>query len=101
VIERAVVLAAGRGTRMGEITARIPKPMLPVGGRPMLEHVLERLAAAGAREFLLVVGYRREIVERHFAHGPCRSPFACRTRWTAPAPRPALRANSPRGHRSC
>jgi NDP-sugar pyrophosphorylase family protein len=75
VIERAVVLAAGRGTRMGEITAGIPKPMLPVRGRPMLEHVLERLAAAGAREFLLVVGYRRELIEAHFAHWPLPAAF--------------------------
>ena len=39
-IQRAVVLAAGRGTRMGAITAELPKPMLPVRERPMLEHVL-------------------------------------------------------------
>jgi NDP-sugar pyrophosphorylase family protein len=65
-IRRAVVLAAGRGTRMGEITAEIPKPMLPVRGRPMLEHVLDRLAAAGVQEFFLVVGHRRELIEAHF-----------------------------------
>ncbi len=65
-IERAVVLAAGRGTRMGEVTEETPKPMLRVHGRPLLEHVLERLAAAGVREFLLIVGYRRELIEAHF-----------------------------------
>ena len=70
MIERAVVLAAGRGTRMGGMTAEAPKPMLPVRGRPMLEHVLERLAAAGVGEFLLVVGYRRELIESHFAKWP-------------------------------
>ena len=67
-IQRAVVLAAGRGTRMGQMTAETPKPMLAVQGRPMLEHVLNRLAAAGAREFLIVVGYRREVIEEHFRH---------------------------------
>ncbi|SRR5579883_1369955 len=66
MIEKAVILAAGRGTRMGEITASVPKPMLPVGGKPMLEHVLDRLAAAGVREFLIVVGYQHEMIEAHF-----------------------------------
>ncbi len=65
-IRRVVVLAAGRGTRMGEITADIPKPMLPVRGRPILEHVLDRLAAAGAKEFFIVVGHRRELIEAYF-----------------------------------
>ena len=64
--DRAVVLAAGRGTRMGEITAETPKPMLLVRGRPMLEHVIEGLADAGVKEFLFVVGYRREAIEQHF-----------------------------------
>lgn len=65
-IQRAVVLAAGRGTRMGEMTAETPKPMLPVHGRPLLEHVLDGLASAGVEEFLIVVGYRREAIEEHF-----------------------------------
>lgn len=65
-IQRAVVLAAGRGTRMGEITAELPKAMLPVRERPLLEHVLERLAAAGVERFLVVAGYRRELIEAHF-----------------------------------
>jgi dTDP-glucose pyrophosphorylase len=69
-IRRAVVLAAGRGVRMGAMTAGTPKPMLPVHGRPMLEHVLEGLARAGVRQFLVVVGYRREVIERHFANWP-------------------------------
>ncbi len=51
---------------MGEITAETPKPMLRVHGRPLLEHVLDRLAAAGIREFLIVVGYRRELIEDYF-----------------------------------
>jgi dTDP-glucose pyrophosphorylase len=51
---------------MGEITAEVPKPMLPVHGRPILEHVLERLASARVERFLIVVGYRREIIEEYF-----------------------------------
>src|SRR5664279_2696887 len=66
VIEHAVILAAGRGTRMGSLTEALPKPMLPIAGRPMLEHILERLVAAGVRRFLMVVGYQRESIEEHF-----------------------------------
>ena len=66
MIDSAVVLAAGRGKRMGEITADIPKPMLPVQGRPLLEHVLDRLATAGVQRFLIVTGYRHETIESHF-----------------------------------
>lgn len=69
-VAQAVILAAGRGTRMGEMTDEIPKPMLPVRGRPMLEHILEGLATGGVRRFFIVVGYRHEIVERHFARWP-------------------------------
>jgi NDP-sugar pyrophosphorylase family protein len=65
-VRKAVVLAAGRGTRMGEMTVETPKPMLQVHGRPLLEHVLERLAAAGVERFLIVVGYRREVITEHF-----------------------------------
>lgn len=65
-IRRAVVLAAGRGKRMGEITTEVPKAMLEVRGRPMLEHVLNGLADVGIESFFLVVGYRREMIEEHF-----------------------------------
>jgi NDP-sugar pyrophosphorylase family protein len=61
-----VVLAAGRGTRMGQMTADLPKPMLSVNGKPILEHVLDRLAAAGVDRFFLVIGYRREVIVEHF-----------------------------------
>jgi dTDP-glucose pyrophosphorylase len=66
-IRKAVVLAAGRGKRMGELTDDLPKPMLPVNGKPMLQHVLEALAAAGVEQAALVVGYRREVILDHFA----------------------------------
>lgn len=65
-IERAVLLAAGRGKRMGAITETVPKPMLLVHGRPMMEHIMDRLAEAGIGRFLVVVGYQGELIERHF-----------------------------------
>jgi NDP-sugar pyrophosphorylase family protein len=74
-IRRAVVLAAGKGTRMGAITQELPKPLLAVQGKPLLERILERLAAAGVDEFLIVVGYRRELIEQHFRNSPLRIEF--------------------------
>lgn len=65
-MHKAVVLAAGRGTRMGKITADTPKPMLLVNGRPILEHVLDSLAATGVQAFLVVTGYHGEIIQSHF-----------------------------------
>jgi NDP-sugar pyrophosphorylase family protein len=70
LIRKAIVLAAGRGTRMGALTEDLPKPMLPLEGKPMLEHIVTRLLSAGISEILLVVGYRRELIEEHFARFP-------------------------------
>ena len=66
MLDLAIILAAGRGTRMGGLTEAIPKPMLLVEGRPMLEHILERLTTAGIRRFLIVVGYHHEAIQSHF-----------------------------------
>src|SRR5260370_40709913 len=63
---KAVVLAAGRGTRMQHLTDATPKPMLLAGGRPILEHLLERLIEAGFSEALIVTGYRAELIEDYF-----------------------------------
>src|ERR1700739_3187897 len=63
---KAVILAAGRGTRMKDLTIAAPKPMLNAGGRPILEHLLERLIKAGYSEALIVTGYRAESIEDYF-----------------------------------
>src|ERR1051326_7166567 len=68
-ISKAVLLAAGRGTRMRELTNELPKPMIAVRGKPVLQHIVEGLGAAGVREFLIVVGYRAEVVRQHFGNG--------------------------------
>ena len=60
------MLAAGRGTRMGDITTETPKAMLPVRGKPLLEHILDAIALTGVEQFLMIVGYRREAVIEHF-----------------------------------
>lgn len=64
-ISRAVVLAAGEGTRLQPLTHNRPKPMLPVGNRPILEYVLDALVDAGIDELHVVVGYRAERVQAH------------------------------------
>jgi len=70
-VVKAVTLAAGRGTRMKELTEDCPKPMLPLDGRPMLAHQIERLEEAGVREVLVVVGYKAHMVSDYFeAHPP-------------------------------
>jgi dTDP-glucose pyrophosphorylase len=56
-VERAVLLAAGRGTRLGEIARQTPKPLLSVGGQPMLHRIIGGLAAAGIRDFSIVTGH--------------------------------------------
>lgn len=56
----AIVFAAGRGTRLGPATDDTPKPLLPVGGEPLLDRCLEAVVAAGVDRLVLVVGYRAE-----------------------------------------
>src|SRR5438270_9352252 len=68
-INKAVILAAGRGTRMRELTAELPKPMIEVRGKPVLQYIVEGLRAAGVGKFLIVVGYRAEAVQNFFGDG--------------------------------
>jgi UDP-N-acetylglucosamine diphosphorylase / glucose-1-phosphate thymidylyltransferase / UDP-N-acetylgalactosamine diphosphorylase / glucosamine-1-phosphate N-acetyltransferase / galactosamine-1-phosphate N-acetyltransferase len=68
-ITKAVLLAAGRGTRMRDLTADLPKPMLEVRGKPVAQHIIEGLRDAGVSEFLIVVGYRADVVQNHFGDG--------------------------------
>lgn len=66
---KAVILAAGEGSRLRPLTNRRPKPMLPVGNKPLLESVVESVAAAGVDEIVLVVGYHRERIQTYFGDG--------------------------------
>lgn len=66
---KAVILAAGKGTRMRDLTHEIPKPMLRVQGLPILEHILVGLIANGIREVCLVTGWKAETIESHFGDG--------------------------------
>jgi NDP-sugar pyrophosphorylase family protein len=66
---KAVILAAGKGTRMRELTNELPKPMLRVQGKPILEHIVAGIVAAGIREIFIVTGWRAEVVESYFGDG--------------------------------
>lgn len=68
-IETAVVLAAGRGTRMGALTAHSPKPLLAVGGEPMILRVLRGMARAGVRHAVVVTGYLGDQIEAALGDG--------------------------------
>src|SRR5256884_916794 len=70
-IDKVVLLAAGRGTRMRELTAELPKPMIKVRGRPILLHIIEGLQAAGIKKFLIIVGYHGDAVRSYFGDGTC------------------------------
>ncbi len=66
---KAVILAAGKGTRMKELTNELPKPMLLVQGKPILEHIVTAIVANGIHEIFIVTGFRAEVVENHFGDG--------------------------------
>lgn len=66
MINNAVILAGGYGTRLGGILKDIPKPMAPVKGRPFLEYVIDYLREYGINNIILSTGYLSHVIERHF-----------------------------------
>jgi glucose-1-phosphate cytidylyltransferase len=63
---RVAILAGGLGTRLAEETEVRPKPMVEIGGRPILWHIMKHYAAAGFSEFLVALGYKGEFIKRFF-----------------------------------
>jgi mannose-1-phosphate guanylyltransferase len=66
---KAIVLCGGKGTRLRPYTYTIPKPMLPLGKKPILEYVLASMKRAGITEVYLTVGYLHEQIEKYFGDG--------------------------------
>jgi len=65
---KVVILAGGFGTRLSEYTESIPKPMVTVGGRPILWHIMKTYASFGYTDFQLALGYKAEVIKEYFLH---------------------------------
>jgi len=63
-----VILAGGFGTRISEYTGVIPKPMVPIGGKPIIWHIINNFASFGLNNFYLALGYKSEIIKDYFAN---------------------------------
>ncbi len=63
---KTVILAGGLGTRLSELTGLIPKPMVEIGGKPILWHIMNSYAAFGHTEFIVACGYKAEVIKRYF-----------------------------------
>ena len=66
---KVVIMAGGEGTRLRPLTFSIPKPLLPVKDKPILENIIYRLKSCGLKELILAVGYKSELIETYFHNG--------------------------------
>jgi len=67
---KVVILAGGYGTRLSEYTETIPKPMVEVGGLPIIHHIMNRYAAFGFNDFVLALGYKADVLKDYFRSIP-------------------------------
>jgi glucose-1-phosphate cytidylyltransferase len=63
---KVVILAGGLGTRLSEYTEAVPKPMVRIGNKPMLWHIMQRYAKFGHKEFIVALGYKSEVIKDFF-----------------------------------
>ncbi len=63
---KVAILAGGLGSRLSEMTDRVPKPMVEIGGKPILWHIMKHYAHHGLREFVIALGYKGEVVKQYF-----------------------------------
>lgn len=64
-----IIMAGGLGSRLGDLTKNTPKPMLRVGGKPMIEHIINMFKSHGFTNFILSVNYKSEVIKEHFKDG--------------------------------
>ena len=65
---KAVILAGGLGTRLSEETNRIPKPMVEIGNRPIIWHIMKSLSYYGIKEFVICCGYKGYVIKEYFSN---------------------------------
>ena len=75
---KALILAAGFGTRLLPHTARLPKPLFPLAGRPLIDHLIEQLKKSGATEIMINTHHLHEMVEAHVARSSFSVPVHTR-----------------------
>ena len=63
---KVIILAGGFGTRLSEYTESIPKPMVPIGGKPILWHIMKTYAHFGHKDFYIALGYKSEVIKEYF-----------------------------------
>lgn len=66
---QAVIMAGGKGTRLASVTKDIPKPMVPMAGKPLLEYQVENLKESGVTDIIMIVGYLGDVIRDHFGDG--------------------------------
>ena len=65
---KALILAGGYGSRLGSITESLPKPMVEIGGKPILWHIMKIYAGYGVKEFVILTGYKSSVIKNYFAN---------------------------------
>ena len=65
---KTIILAGGFGTRLSEYTESVPKPMVPIGGKPILWHIMKTYAHFGHKDFYVALGYKAEVIKEYFLH---------------------------------
>ena len=66
---RVVVFVGGKGVRLRPLTEKLPKPLLPVGSKPILQTIVERLRSQGLTNICLATGYKADLIESYFSDG--------------------------------
>jgi len=88
----ALILAGGRGRRLKQLTTHVPKPMVRVAGRPILERIVLHLVGSGIRRIVISVGYLAEVIEKHFEDG---SRYGCTISYVREDPERPLGTGGP------
>ena len=63
---KVVILAGGKGTRIPEYSGSIPKPMVPIGPKPILEHIIDYYIKYGFKDFIIATGYKHQIIKNYY-----------------------------------